>query len=124
MTPSFIQCYSISSNAQRLASLVERIGRLPADAAFIDCEQGSATRLTNMTSLVRLFDSRDWVIERYVRHGVDTIVVPRLESGARKLIIGICARPLALSPASAFSDRLATGRRLLLAMNLYSFHSD
>jgi 2-keto-3-deoxy-L-rhamnonate aldolase RhmA len=72
-------------------SLVERIGRLPVDAVFIDCEQGSpdvetvenmarAARLTGMTSLVRLFDRSDWVIERYLGRGVDGIVVPRLES--------------------------------------------
>jgi 4-hydroxy-2-oxoheptanedioate aldolase len=73
------------------ASLVERIGRLPIDAVFIDCEQGSpdlesvenmarAARLTGLTSLVRLFDHRDWVIERYMGRGVDGIVVPRLKS--------------------------------------------
>ena len=54
-------------------SLVERMGRLPIDAVFIDCEQGSpdlesvenmarAARVTGLTSLVRLFDHRDWVI--------------------------------------------------------------
>lgn len=72
-------------------SLVERIGRLPIDAVFIDCEQGSpdvetvenmarAARLTGTTSLVRLFDRSDWVVERYMGRGVDGIVVPRLES--------------------------------------------
>lgn len=73
------------------ASLVERIGGLPVDAVFIDCEQGSpgiesvenmarAARLTGLTSLVRLFDRQDWVIERYMGRGVDGIVVPRLDS--------------------------------------------
>ena len=72
-------------------SLVERMGRLPIDAVFIDCEQGSpdvesvenmarAARLAGLTSLVRLFDQRDWVIERYMGRGVDGIVVPRLET--------------------------------------------
>ena len=72
-------------------SLVERMGRLPIDAVFIDCEQGSpdlesvenmarAARVTGLTSLVRLFDHRDWVIERYMGRGVDGIVVPRLET--------------------------------------------
>jgi 4-hydroxy-2-oxoheptanedioate aldolase len=72
-------------------SLVERMGRLPIDAVFIDCEQGSpdvesvenmarAARLAGLTSLVRLFDHRDWVIERYMGRGVDGIVVPRVET--------------------------------------------
>jgi 4-hydroxy-2-oxoheptanedioate aldolase len=72
-------------------SLVERMGRLPIDAVFIDCEQGSpdvesvenmarAARLARLTSLVRLFDHRDWVIERYMGRGVDGIVVPRIET--------------------------------------------
>ena len=72
-------------------SLVERMGRLPIDAVFIDCEQGSpdvelvenmarAARLTGLTSLIRLFDHRDWVIERYMGRGVDGIVVPRLQT--------------------------------------------
>jgi 4-hydroxy-2-oxoheptanedioate aldolase len=72
-------------------SLVEKMARLPIDAVFIDCEQGSpdvesvenmarAARLGRLTSLVRLFDHRDWVIERYMGRGVDGIVVPRLES--------------------------------------------
>lgn len=71
-------------------SLVASIGGLPVDAVFIDCEQGSAdvesvenmaraARLTGKTSLVRLFDHSDWVVERYLGRGVDGIVVPRLE---------------------------------------------
>jgi 2-keto-3-deoxy-L-rhamnonate aldolase RhmA len=75
-------------------SLVARLGRLPIDAVFIDCEQGSpdaesvenmarAARLAGMTSLVRLFDRSDWVIERYMGRGVDGIVVPRLETAAQ-----------------------------------------
>ena len=80
-------------------SLVERIGRLPVDAVLIDCEQGSpnvesvenmarAARLVGMTSLVRLFDAQDWVIERYMGRGVDGIVVPRLDTpaAARKVV--------------------------------------
>jgi len=39
-----------------------------------------AARLGRLTSLVRVFDHRDWVIERYMGRGVDGIVVPRLES--------------------------------------------
>lgn len=72
-------------------SLVERIGALPVDAVFIDCEQGSpdvesvenmarAARVKGLVSLVRLFDRQDWVIERYLGRGVDGIVVPRIES--------------------------------------------
>jgi 2-keto-3-deoxy-L-rhamnonate aldolase RhmA len=72
-------------------SLVERLGALPIDAVFIDCEQGSpgiesvenmarAARLHDLTSLVRLFDARDWVIERYMLRGVDGIVVPRIDT--------------------------------------------
>lgn len=72
-------------------SLVERIGRLPVDALFFDCEQGSAdvesienmaraARLSGKPSLVRLFDRQDWVIERYMGRGVDGIVVPRLDT--------------------------------------------
>lgn len=72
------------------ASLVERLGRLPVDAVFIDCEQGSAdvetvehmaraARLAGLTSLLRLFTKDDWAIERYMGRGVDGIVVPRLE---------------------------------------------
>lgn len=71
-------------------SLVEFLGRLSVDAVFIDCEQGSAdvetvenmaraARLAKLTSIVRLFSSEDWVIERYLGRGVDGIVVPRLE---------------------------------------------
>jgi len=58
------------------------MARLPIDAVFIDCEQGSpdvesvenmarAARLGRLTSLVRVFDHRDWVIERYMGRGVD-----------------------------------------------------
>lgn len=75
-------------------SLVEFMGRLPIDAVFIDCEQGSAdvesvenmaraARLAGLTSLVRLFDGADWVIERYLCRGIDGIVVPRLETPAQ-----------------------------------------
>jgi 4-hydroxy-2-oxoheptanedioate aldolase len=85
------ECVIVLNADHPSPSLVERIGRLPVDAVFIDCEQGSANvesvesmaraaRLTNMTSLVRLFDRRDWVIERYMGRGVDGIVVPRLET--------------------------------------------
>ena len=83
-------------------SLVERMGHLPIDAVFIDCEQGSpdvesvenmarAARLVGLTSLVRLFDHRDWVIERYLGRGVDGIVVPRLESAdqAREIVASV-----------------------------------
>jgi 4-hydroxy-2-oxoheptanedioate aldolase len=79
-------------------SLVEKMGRLPIDAVFIDCEQGSpdvesvenmarAARLGKLTSLVRLFDHRDWVIERYMGRGVDGIVVPRLESAEQAISV-------------------------------------
>jgi 4-hydroxy-2-oxoheptanedioate aldolase len=75
------------------ASLVERLGRLPIDAVFIDCEQGSpdvesvehmarAARLTGVASLVRLYTREDWAIERYLGRGVDGIVVPRLEKAS------------------------------------------
>ncbi len=73
------------------AGLVEFLGRLPVDAIFIDCEQGSpdvetvehmarAARLSGCASLVRLFAPEDWVIERYMGRGVDGIVVPRLKT--------------------------------------------
>jgi 2-keto-3-deoxy-L-rhamnonate aldolase RhmA len=81
------------------AGLVEFLGRLPIDAVFIDCEQGSAdvetvehmaraARLVGCVSLVRLFSPDDWAIERYMGRGVDGIVVPRLESaqGAAKVV--------------------------------------
>jgi 4-hydroxy-2-oxoheptanedioate aldolase len=86
-------------------SLVESIGRLPVDAVFIDCEQGSANvesvenmaraaRLVGLVSLVRLFDHSDWVIERYMGRGVDGIVIPRLrdpaEAAAVVDAIGYC----------------------------------
>lgn len=72
-------------------SLVESLGRLPVDAVFIDCEQGSAdvetvenlaraARLGGLTSLVRIFSPEDWVIERYMGRGVDGIVVPRVDT--------------------------------------------
>lgn len=72
-------------------SLVEFLGRLPVDAVFIDCEQGSAdietvenlaraARLGGLTSLARIFSPEDWVIERYMGRGVDGIVVPRVDT--------------------------------------------
>jgi 2-keto-3-deoxy-L-rhamnonate aldolase RhmA len=71
-------------------SLVAALGRVAADAVFIDCEQGSAdvetvenmaraARLAGVCSLVRLFCADDWAIERYLGRGIDGIVVPRLE---------------------------------------------
>jgi 4-hydroxy-2-oxoheptanedioate aldolase len=88
------ECVVVLNADHPSPSLVERIGRLPVDAVLIDCEQGSpgieavenmarAARLTGMTSLVRLFDRNDWVIERYMARGVDGIVVPRLEEPAQ-----------------------------------------
>jgi len=73
------------------AGLVQFLGRLPVDAVFIDCEQGSpdvetvehmarAARLSGCASLVRLFSPEDWVIERFMGRGIDGIVVPRLET--------------------------------------------
>lgn len=75
-------------------SLVEFLGRLPIDAVFLDCEQGSAdvetienmaraARLMKLTAIVRLFSGEDWVIERYMGRGLDGIVVPRLETPAQ-----------------------------------------
>lgn len=72
-------------------SLVEFLGRLPVDAVFIDCEQGSAdvetvenlaraARLGGITPLVRIFSPEDWVIERYLGRGVDGLVVPRIDT--------------------------------------------
>jgi 2-keto-3-deoxy-L-rhamnonate aldolase RhmA len=85
------ECVIVLNADHPSPSLVERIGRLPVDGVFIDCEQGSpdvesvenmarAARLTGLTSLVRLFDRSDWVIERYLGRGVDGIVVPRLQA--------------------------------------------
>ena len=84
------------------ASLVEALARQPIDAVFIDCEQGSpgaesvehmarAARLHRMASLVRVFDSKDWVLERYLLRGVDGVVVPRLDRAveARAVVEGV-----------------------------------
>jgi 4-hydroxy-2-oxoheptanedioate aldolase len=75
------------------AALVEFLGRpeLGLDAVMIDTEQGSAdiesieqmaraARLTNLCSLVRVFSSEPWVIERLLFRGVDGIVAPRINS--------------------------------------------
>jgi 2-keto-3-deoxy-L-rhamnonate aldolase RhmA len=78
------------------AGLVEFLGQMPVDAVFIDCEQGSpdvetvehmarAARLSGCASLVRLFSSEDWVIERFMGRGIDGIVVPRLETANQAL---------------------------------------
>ena len=75
------------------ASLVEVLARQPIDAVFIDCEQGSpdvesvenmarAARLHRMASLVRVFDPKDWVLERYLLRGVDGVVAPRIDRAA------------------------------------------
>ena len=77
-------------------SLVEFLGRLPVDAVWIDCEQGSAdiesvenmtraARVNSLVSLVRIFSPEEWVIERYMGRGVDGIVVPRLETAAQAM---------------------------------------
>lgn len=74
--------------------LVEFLGKLPVDAVFLDCEQGSAdvetvenmvraARLAKLPSLIRLFSGEDWVIERYMGRGADGIVVPRLQTAAQ-----------------------------------------
>ena len=83
------------------ASLVEVLARQPIDAVFIDCEQGSpdvesvenmarAARLHRMASLVRVFDPKDWVLERYLLRGVDGVVAPRLDhaADARRVVAG------------------------------------
>ena len=44
-----------------------------------------AARLCGCASLVRLFSSEDWVIERFMNRGVDGTVVPRLESDDQAL---------------------------------------
>ena len=82
--------------------LVQFIGRLPVDAVFIDCEQGSAgietmenmvraARVGGLGSLVRLFSPDDWVIERYMLRGVDGIVVPRIDTAeaARRVVAAV-----------------------------------
>ena len=84
------------------ASLVEVLARQPIDAVFIDCEQGSpdvesvenmarAARLHRMASLVRVFDPKDWVLERYLLRGVDGVVAPRLDraADARRVVEGV-----------------------------------
>ena len=84
------------------ASLVEVLARQPIDAVFIDCEQGSpdvesvenmarAARLHRMASLVRVFDPKDWVLERYLLRGVDGVVAPRLDraADARAVVEGV-----------------------------------
>ncbi len=88
--------------------LVQFIGRLPVDAVFIDCEQGSAgietmenmvraARVGGLGSLVRLFSPDDWVIERYMLRGVDGIVVPRIDTAeaARRVVAAEGQVPLA-----------------------------
>ena len=83
-------------------SLVEALARQPIDAVFIDCEQGSpdvetvenmarAARLHRMASLVRVFDPKDWVLERYLLRGVDGVVAPRLDraADARAVVAGV-----------------------------------
>jgi 4-hydroxy-2-oxoheptanedioate aldolase len=88
------ECVVVVNPDHPSPSLVEFLGRLPVDAVFIDCEQGSAdvesvenmaraARLAGLTSLVRLFHGDDWVIERYLGRGIDGIVVPRLETPAQ-----------------------------------------
>lgn len=85
------ECVTVVNPDHPSAGLVEFLGRLPVDAIFIDCEQGSpdvetvehmarAARLAGCPSLVRLFSPEDWVIERYMGRGIDGIVVPRLET--------------------------------------------
>lgn len=85
------ECVTVVNPDHPSAGLVEFLGRLPVDAIFIDCEQGSpdvetvehmarAARLCGCPSLVRLFSPEDWVIERYMGRGIDGIVVPRLET--------------------------------------------
>ena len=84
------------------AGLVAALGRLPVDAIFIDCEQGSAdvetvehmaraARLANRVSLVRLFTPEGWAIERYMGRGIDGIVVPRLDTAeaAAKVVAAV-----------------------------------
>ena len=84
------------------ASLVEVLARQPIDAVFIDCEQGSpgvesvenmarAARLHRMASLVRVFDPKDWVLERYLLRGVDGVVAPRVDraADARRVVEGV-----------------------------------
>ena len=84
------------------ASLVEVLARQPIDAVFIDCEQGSpdvesvehmarAARLHRIASLVRVFDPKDWVLERYLLRGVDGVVAPRLDRAkdARSVVEGV-----------------------------------
>jgi 2-keto-3-deoxy-L-rhamnonate aldolase RhmA len=69
---------------------------------FIDCEQGSpdvesvenmarAARLHRTASLVRVFDPKDWVLERYLLRGVDGVVAPRLDraADARRVVEGV-----------------------------------
>jgi len=74
------------------AGLVEALGRLPVDAVFFDCEQGSpgiesvenmarAARLAGIPSLCRLHGPEDWLIERYLFRGINGIVIPRLDRG-------------------------------------------
>jgi len=73
------------------SSLVEILSQQKIDIIFFDCEQGSidcesvenmarAARLHNTVSIVRVFDSKEWVLSRYLLLGVDGLVVPRVDT--------------------------------------------
>ena len=73
------------------SSLAEILSQQKIDIIFFDCEQGSidcesvenmarAARLHNTVSIVRVFDSKEWVLSRYLLLGVDGLVVPRVDT--------------------------------------------
>lgn len=73
--------------------LVEQIGRLGFDIAFIDCEKGSASferveemcraaRAAGIASVVRPWSNEPGLISRYLDVGADGIMAAAIEDGA------------------------------------------
>lgn len=77
----------------RNADLVEALGRLKADLAFIDCERTGlgldsatellrAARAARLPAVVRSWSSDPGVLVQYLDRKADGIVVPRVDSAA------------------------------------------
>jgi 4-hydroxy-2-oxoheptanedioate aldolase len=80
-------------------SLVEVLGRLGADAVFVDCEHGNytyeriedmvrAAHLTGMAVILRPDSDEAWRLTRYLARGIDGLMVPHVETvqQARKIV--------------------------------------
>lgn len=74
-------------------SVVELLGKLGFDGAFIDCEHGSPTiervedmaraaRVTGMASVLRPDSGLPWLMTRYLHRGIDGLMVPLIHSAA------------------------------------------